>query len=121
MVGPVLGGAITQGIAWQWIFWLNVPIGLVAIALVLRRLDESYGPRAALDLPGLGARHRRGPRPGVGAGARQLGRLGEPGGAGSLAGGAALIVAFARGSCVRERRCCRCACLRLAASPQATR
>jgi MFS family permease len=39
--GPVLGGAITQGIAWQWIFWLNVPIGLAAIALVLRRLDES--------------------------------------------------------------------------------
>src|SRR5260370_27545270 len=53
VVGPVLGGAITQGIAWQWIFWLNVPLGVIAIALVLRRLDESYGPRAALDLPGL--------------------------------------------------------------------
>jgi EmrB/QacA subfamily drug resistance transporter len=53
VVGPVLGGAITQGIAWQWIFWLNVPIGLVTIPLALRRLDESYGPRAALDLPGL--------------------------------------------------------------------
>ncbi len=52
-VGPVLGGAITQGITWQWIFWLNVPIGLLAIALALRRLEESYGPRAALDLPGL--------------------------------------------------------------------
>jgi MFS family permease len=48
----VLGGAITQGIAWQWIFWLNVPIGLLTIPLALRRLDESYGPRAALDLPG---------------------------------------------------------------------
>ncbi len=52
-MGPVLGGAITQGIAWQWIFWLNVPLGVIAIALVLRHLDESYGPRAALDLLGL--------------------------------------------------------------------
>jgi EmrB/QacA subfamily drug resistance transporter len=54
MLGPVLGGAITQGIAWPWIFWLNVPIALLAISLVLRRLQESYGPRGALDLPGLG-------------------------------------------------------------------
>jgi EmrB/QacA subfamily drug resistance transporter len=52
VVGPVLGGAITQGLAWQWIFWLNVPIGLVTIALALRHLEESHGPRAALDLPG---------------------------------------------------------------------
>ena len=54
VVGPVLGGAITQGITWQCIFWLNVPIALAGIPLVLRRLAESYGPRAALDLPGLG-------------------------------------------------------------------
>lgn len=53
VVGPVLGGAITQGIAWQWIFWLNVPIALTAIPMALRRLAESYGPRAALDLPGV--------------------------------------------------------------------
>jgi EmrB/QacA subfamily drug resistance transporter len=51
--GPVIGGAITQGIAWQWVFWLNVPIGLAAIPLVLSRMQESYGPRAKLDLPGL--------------------------------------------------------------------
>jgi EmrB/QacA subfamily drug resistance transporter len=51
--GPVIGGAVTQGIAWQWIFWLNVPIGLLAIPLVLRRMEESFGPRAALDIPGL--------------------------------------------------------------------
>src|SRR5262249_29703653 len=38
--GPVVGGAITQGIAWQWIFWLNVPIGLIVIALVLRYILE---------------------------------------------------------------------------------
>jgi EmrB/QacA subfamily drug resistance transporter len=53
LVGPVLGGAITQGIAWPWIFWVNVPIGLAAVPLVLTRVPESYGPRAQLDLPGL--------------------------------------------------------------------
>jgi EmrB/QacA subfamily drug resistance transporter len=52
--GPVVGGAITQGLAWQWIFWLNVPIGLAAIPFVLRRMEESFGSRAALDAPGLG-------------------------------------------------------------------
>jgi EmrB/QacA subfamily drug resistance transporter len=54
VAGPVVGGAVTQGLAWQWIFWLNVPIGLAAIPFVLRRMDESFGPRAALDAPGLG-------------------------------------------------------------------
>jgi EmrB/QacA subfamily drug resistance transporter len=53
MVGPVLGGAITQGLAWQWIFWINVPIALLTIPLVLVRIPESYGSRARLDLPGL--------------------------------------------------------------------
>jgi EmrB/QacA subfamily drug resistance transporter len=53
LAGPVIGGAITQGIAWQWIFWINVPIGLLTIPVVLRRVDESYGPRSAPDVPGL--------------------------------------------------------------------
>src|SRR5881296_1465465 len=52
--GPLVGGAVTEGIAWQWIFWLNVPIGLALIPLALARLDESYGPEGRLDLPGLG-------------------------------------------------------------------
>jgi hypothetical protein len=49
-----VGGAIVQGIAWQWIFWLNVPIGALLIPLALSRLKESYGPEGRLDLPGLG-------------------------------------------------------------------
>jgi EmrB/QacA subfamily drug resistance transporter len=53
-IGPLVGGAIVEGLSWQWIFWLNVPIGLVAIPLAAARLPESYGPRASLDLPGLG-------------------------------------------------------------------
>jgi MFS family permease len=56
IVGPVVGGAIAEGLAWQWIFWINVPIGLVAIPLVLRRIPESRGPNAALDIGGLDAR-----------------------------------------------------------------
>jgi EmrB/QacA subfamily drug resistance transporter len=51
--GPLVGGAVVSGLSWQWIFWLNVPIGLVLIPLVLLRLDESRGEPSRLDLPGL--------------------------------------------------------------------
>lgn len=52
--GPVIGGAVTQGLAWQWVFWINVPIGLAAIPLVLTRIPESRGPRTRLDGRGAG-------------------------------------------------------------------
>jgi EmrB/QacA subfamily drug resistance transporter len=52
--GPLFGGAVVSGINWHWIFWLNVPVGLLLIPLALLRLDETYGPDAKLDLPGLG-------------------------------------------------------------------
>jgi EmrB/QacA subfamily drug resistance transporter len=51
--GPVIGGAIVQGAAWQWIFWLNVPVALVVAVLAALRLRESRGPRPQLDLGGL--------------------------------------------------------------------
>ena len=50
--GPLVGGAVVQGISWEWIFWLNVPIGLVAVPLVLSRIGESFGSEIALDIPG---------------------------------------------------------------------
>jgi EmrB/QacA subfamily drug resistance transporter len=53
LAGPVVGGAIAQGLAWQWIFWLNIPIGLLVVPLVLRRIPESFGSRTALDIAGL--------------------------------------------------------------------
>ena len=53
-IGPLVGGAVVEGISWQWIFWLNVPIGLAMIPLARRMLSESYGPDKALDLRGLG-------------------------------------------------------------------
>jgi EmrB/QacA subfamily drug resistance transporter len=51
--GPLVGGAVVEGIAWQWIFWLNVPIGILLVPLALRWLDESRGPAGRLDLPGV--------------------------------------------------------------------
>src|SRR6266487_5051156 len=52
-LGPLLGGAVVSGISWHWIFWLNVPIGLVLIPLARARLRESFGPQPRLDLLGL--------------------------------------------------------------------
>jgi EmrB/QacA subfamily drug resistance transporter len=52
-LGPVVGGAITEGISWQWIFWINVPVGLGVLALSALKLRESRGPRPQLDLVGL--------------------------------------------------------------------
>jgi EmrB/QacA subfamily drug resistance transporter len=52
--GPIVGGGVIDGINWHWIFWLNVPIGLTLIPLATRRLSESFGPQAELDIAGLG-------------------------------------------------------------------
>src|SRR4051812_170289 len=52
-LGPLVGGAVVSGLSWQWIFWINVPFGVVLIPLALRRLNESYGPSSRLDLPGV--------------------------------------------------------------------
>jgi EmrB/QacA subfamily drug resistance transporter len=92
--GPLVGGAVVNGLDWTWIFWLNVPIGLLAAPLVLARMRESFGPNTSLDLPGLGL---------VSAGA--LGIVwglvrGNPAGWGSvevvgtLAAGVLLVLAF---------------------------
>ena len=51
--GPLVGGAVVEGISWEWIFWVNVPIGLAAIPLVLTRMRESFGPDTSLDIRGL--------------------------------------------------------------------
>ncbi|WP_027007878.1 MFS transporter [Conexibacter woesei] len=93
-LGPVVGGAVVDGISWHWIFWLNVPIGIGLVPLSRRFLTESHGPADKLDLPGIGL-----------AGLGLLGIVfgivrGEALGwtsasiLGALAAGAALLVAF---------------------------
>ncbi len=52
-LGPLVGGAVVEGISWHWIFWLNIPVGLTLAPFAFRRLTESYGPAGRLDLPGL--------------------------------------------------------------------
>ena len=94
-LGPLVGGAVIEGISWQWIFWLNVPVGLVARPAGRRAgWPRATARRARLDLPGLAL-----------ASAGLLGVVfgvvrGNPAGWGSLevvapiAAGAALLVAF---------------------------
>ncbi len=94
IAGPVVGGAIAEGLAWQWIFWINVPIGLIILPLALRRIPESFGPRSAPDFPGLVLA--------TGAALGLVWGLARANGAGwastevvlALAGGAVLTIAF---------------------------
>src|SRR5271166_790085 len=51
--GPLIGGAVTQGLNWHWIFWVNVPIGILALVGARLRLADSRGPASRLDLPAL--------------------------------------------------------------------
>jgi EmrB/QacA subfamily drug resistance transporter len=52
-IGPLVGGAVTEGLDWHWIFWINVPIGVAVGLLSLRFLPETRGIAARLDLPGV--------------------------------------------------------------------
>jgi EmrB/QacA subfamily drug resistance transporter len=51
--GPLVGGAVTEGLDWHWIFWVNVPLGVAAVVAVLRVLPETYGPRTRFDPIGM--------------------------------------------------------------------
>jgi EmrB/QacA subfamily drug resistance transporter len=94
-MGPIVGGALTQSIDWHWIFWINVPIGVVAVLLGVRLLPESYGAPERLDLVGVGL-----VTAGVVALVWALSRANQVGWSsvevvGTLVVGAALLVAFA--------------------------
>jgi len=52
IAGPALGGAVTQGLSWPWVFWINVPVGLVLAVLVRRRIVEGRGASAPIDMKG---------------------------------------------------------------------
>ena len=121
-LGPVVGGAVVDGISWHWIFWINVPIGL-ALVPALAPLPERVSRALAAARP---AGHRRSPAPACWASST-----------GSCAGGAGLDLADDRrhdrrgpgaggglrrpGSAARRRRCCRCASSARAPSARPTR
>jgi EmrB/QacA subfamily drug resistance transporter len=52
-LGPVVGGAVVEGFSWQWIFWLNVPVGIALVPVALALLAESRGPSRRLDIRGV--------------------------------------------------------------------
>jgi EmrB/QacA subfamily drug resistance transporter len=53
-VGPLAGGLLTEGIGWEWIFFVNIPVGLVTVAMTLARVPASErDPSARIDWPGL--------------------------------------------------------------------
>ena len=119
-LGPFVGGAVVEGIAWQWIFWLNVPIGIVLLPLALRRLEESRGPAGRLDLPGVALASAglfaivwalvRGN--GQGWGSAEI--------VGSLAVGGCCSLPSSCGSSAPRRRCSRCGSSARAPSPSRT-
>jgi EmrB/QacA subfamily drug resistance transporter len=94
-LGPVVGGAVVEGFSWQWIFWLNVPIGVALAPAALRVLSESRGPNASLDLPGVAL--ASGGLLGVVFGIVRSQALGwtSPTVIGSIAIGGAMLAAFA--------------------------
>jgi EmrB/QacA subfamily drug resistance transporter len=52
-LGPLIGGAVVEGLEWTSIFWINVPVGVVSIALVLLAVPESRGAPVRIDVPGM--------------------------------------------------------------------
>ena len=73
--GPLVGGAVVDGLAWQWIFWLNVPVGLLAAPLALRAHPGDAGLREPARRARRGAARRRRAGHRLGAGAWRVGRL----------------------------------------------
>ena len=120
-LGPLVGGAVVSGISWQWIFWLNVPIGLVLVPLALAaaggelRPDRQARPARARPRQRRAARDRLGPR------AREQRRLGLDARSSARSRPAPCSSRCSSLWELRtERRCCRCASSATGRSPRRT-
>src|SRR5579884_1763637 len=119
-LGPIVGGAIAEGLDWHWIFWINVPIGLAAVVLGTPLLPESHGAPEGLDLAGVTL-----VTAGVVALVWSLTRANDVGWASGqivagLVAGSLLLAAFVWWRAGRPRRSCRSGCSGAASSRSAT-
>ena len=118
-LGPLVGGAVTTGWSWQYIFWLNVPVGIVLVPLAWWKLSESRGSslaaRSGGSRPGQRRPARRGARPGPG----QRPRLDQHvGGRIVRRSGRSPWPASWPGSCGRTIRCWTSGCSAIGGSPR---
>ncbi len=97
VVGPTLGGVLSEQASWRWIFWINVPLGVVAAVVLVRRFEESGARGVRRPIDGWGAALLAG-----GAGLLLLGLLEggirwpwwSPAGVGVFVGAVLLLAAF---------------------------
>ena len=115
-LGPLVGGAVIEGISWQWIFWLNVPVGLVLAPLAARRLQREPRPGAPARPPGPGAGVGGPARRGLRRRARQRRRLGLTEVVASIAAGVVAAGRLRRLGAARPRADAAAALLPLARS-----
>ena len=118
-IGPAVGGVLTSALDWRWVFLVNIPIGIVALAVTLREVRESRDPRAPrVDVPGL-VDADRGPVPArLRPAARQRGRLGQPADRRRRSPAPPHCSPRSwRSKRARRIRCCRCSCCARASSP----
>ena len=123
LAGPVVGGAVTQGLAWPWIFWLNVPIGLVMIPLILAKIQTDATERARTSLDPVGLLLATGGALGIVWALIRAGSLGwaSPEIVATLVAGSCSRSPSWSGNCAPPTPWCRCACSARGPSRRATR
>ncbi len=119
--GPLIGGAVTQGLDWHWIFWINVPIGFLALALSTRLLPESHGQAKRLDPCGV-ALVTVGCSPSCGRSCAQTKPAGRaPRSSAGCSAGLRCCSRSSSGRVAWQSRWCRCGSSKAASSRSATR